>query len=86
MCGILGGNIQNWDYQKGIERMRHRGPDGQRVVKYEDCILGFARLAIMDLSDSAMQPFESHDGNVVIMFNGEIYGFHGLRKKLKVFI
>ena len=83
MCGILGGNIQNWDYQKGIERMRHRGPDGQRVVKYEDCILGFARLAIMDLSDSAMQPFESHDGNVVIMFNGEIYGFHGLRKKLK---
>lgn len=82
MCGILGGNIFGWDYQKGIERIRHRGPDGQKVIEYEDCILGFARLAIIDLSENAMQPFASQDGNVVIVFNGEIYGFHGLRDSL----
>lgn len=82
MCGILGGNIFEWDYQKGIERIRHRGPDGQRVTEYDDCILGFARLSIMDLSENAMQPFESQDGNVVIVFNGEIYGFHDLRNTL----
>ena len=82
MCGILGGNIHNWNYQKGIESIRHRGPDGQRVTEYEDCILGFARLAIMDLSEDAMQPFASQDGNVVILFNGEIYGFHSLRDTL----
>lgn len=82
MCGILGGNIRGWDYARGVERIRHRGPDCQRVTKYEDCTLGFARLSIMDLSETAMQPLESQDGNVVILFNGEIYGFQNLRSKL----
>jgi len=83
MCGILGGNVPNWDYKKGIDCMQHRGPDGQKVIKYGDCTMGFARLAIMDLSDNAMQPFESYDGTVAIVFNGEIYGFHNLRNELK---
>lgn len=83
MCGILGGNIRRWNYQKGIERISHRGPDGQKVVEYEDCVLGFARLAIMDLSEDAMQPMVSYDGNVVILFNGEVYGFQALRNRLE---
>lgn len=83
MCGILGGNIADWDYRRGIECMRHRGPDGYKVCKYKECSLGFTRLAIMDLSENAMQPFETEDGNVVILFNGEIYGFQSLRSKLK---
>lgn len=28
MCGILGGNNPKWNYEKGIECMKHRGPDG----------------------------------------------------------
>lgn len=83
MCGILGGNIKNWNYEKGIEAIRHRGPDGKRVVRYDLCTLGFVRLAIMDLSENAMQPFVSDDGNVILLFNGEIYGFQELRRKLK---
>lgn len=83
MCGILGGNIKNWNYQEGIERISHRGPDGQRVIKYDDWTLAFTRLAIMDLSDRAMQPLESPDKNIVILFNGEIYGFDQLRNRLK---
>ncbi len=83
MCGILGGNIKNWNYEKGIEAIRHRGPDGKRVVRYDLCTLGFVRLAIMDLSENAMQPFVSNDGNVILLFNGEIYGFQELRRKLK---
>ena len=81
MCGILGGNIKNWNYEKGIEAIRHRGPDGKRVVRYDLCTLGFVRLAIMDLSENAMQPFVSNDGNVILLFNGEIYGFQELRRK-----
>ena len=83
MCGIMGGNIKEWNYQKGIERIRHRGPDGRKVLQFEDCTLAFTRLAIMDLSDRAMQPLESPDGNVVLLFNGEIYGFDTLRNQLK---
>lgn len=83
MCGILGGNIKEWNYQRGIESIKHRGPDAQRVVEYDLCTLGFARLSIMDLSERAMQPLPSEDGNVIVLFNGEIYGFQELRKQLK---
>lgn len=83
MCGILGGNIKKWDWEKGIETIKHRGPDGKRVMHFDVCTLGFARLAIMDLSERAMQPFLSPDGNVAIVFNGEIYGFQKLKNVLK---
>lgn len=82
MCGILGGNHPNWDYHKGIECMRHRGPDGIKVSPLEDFTLAFARLSIMDLSENGMQPMFSHDNQVGIVFNGEIYGYQKLRKRL----
>ena len=41
------------------------------------CIfLGFARLAIIDLSEDAMQPMISEDGKYAIIFNGEIYDYN----------
>ena len=48
----------------------------------EGFTLAFARLAIMDLSDNGMQPMFSHDGQVGIVFNGEIYGYQKLRNSL----
>lgn len=82
MCGILGGNHPQWNYEKGIMCMKHRGPDGIRITPLEDFTLAFARLAIMDLSDKGMQPMFSEDGQVGIVFNGEIYGYQKLRKLL----
>ena len=83
MCGILGGNIKSWNFEKGIEVIKHRGPDARSVKKYPCLTMAFARLSIMDLSDKAMQPMESNDGNVVIVFNGEIYGYESLKRKLE---
>lgn len=83
MCGILGGNNLYWNYKKGIESMCHRGPDGTKITTLENFILAFARLAIMDLSENAMQPMFSYDNQVGIVFNGEIYGYQKLRKILK---
>lgn len=82
MCGILGGNNRNWDYNAGIVCMQHRGPDGIKIVKRQEFILGFARLAIMDLSDQGMQPMWSQNGRVGIVYNGEIYGYQKLKKEL----
>ncbi len=82
MCGILGGNHPKWDYQNGIKCMQHRGPDGIRITPMEGFTLAFARLAIMDLSDNGMQPMFSGDGQVGIVFNGEIYGYQKLRNSL----
>lgn len=82
MCGILGGNCVEWDYEKGILSMKHRGPDGQRVVKFKNFVLAFARLAIQDLSEKAMQPMFSSNEDVCIVFNGEIYGYQNLKASL----
>lgn len=82
MCGILGGNIQEWNYDEGIRALRHRGPNGERVEQFEDFMLAFSRLAIMDLSENAMQPMKAPDREVYIVFNGEIYGFDRLKQAL----
>ena len=83
MCGILGGNNNKWNYEKGIRRVIHRGPDGQRVEKYEGLTMAFSRLAIIDLSDKGMQPMTSLNGDVTIVYNGEIYGYEKLKKELE---
>lgn len=54
MCGILGGNNQSWNYLKGIESMKHRGPDGTKVARMDEFCLAFTRLAVIDLSDNGM--------------------------------
>lgn len=82
MCGILGGNNPKWDYEKGIQEIRHRGPDGQQVKHLNAFSMAFARLSIIDLSDHAMQPMTSRDGKVTIVYNGEIYGYVSLKKEL----
>ena len=83
MCGILGGNNRKWKYDQAIACMNHRGPDATRISALGDITLAFARLSIMDLSERAMQPMDSEDGRVHIVFNGEIYGFQSLRSDLE---
>jgi asparagine synthase (glutamine-hydrolysing) len=83
MCGILGGNNNGWDYEKGIQALYHRGPDGQQVKYLEGFTMAFARLSIIDLSSNAMQPMTSCDGKVTIVYNGEIYGYASLKKDLE---
>src|SRR5690606_11272120 len=44
--------------------------------------LGFRRLSIIDLSEEANQPLYSTDGNIVLLFNGEIYNYEQLKAEL----
>ncbi len=83
MCGILGGSKKNWKYQEALESISYRGPDGMRIKELNGFTLGFVRLAIMDLSENGMQPMPSSDQNVWITYNGEIYGYQNLKKKLE---
>ncbi|MEU7831176.1 MULTISPECIES: asparagine synthase (glutamine-hydrolyzing) [unclassified Nonomuraea] len=59
----------------------HRGPDGDGFHSDEHAALGMRRLAIIDLA-SGDQPVYSEDGQVVAVFNGEIYNFAELRQDL----
>ena len=86
MCGIAGIVHKNQiDYHPNIQMMNkaqeHRGPDDFGVKQFKNALLGHTRLSIVDIAMGA-QPMISKDGNVGITFNGEIYGFLEIKKKL----
>ncbi|MCW3093137.1 MAG: hypothetical protein JWP81_4206 [Ferruginibacter sp.] len=89
MCGIAG--VLHFD-AKPVEKIRliqmrdilqHRGPDD--VGLWIDNYIGLAhrRLSIIDLSSGGHQPFFSADGNLVMVYNGELYNYAELRKELE---
>jgi asparagine synthase (glutamine-hydrolysing) len=87
MCGVLaviGRRVEREVLQRGIESLRHRGPDNLRT--YEDPSLpvglAHARLSIMDPTEGAHQPLFSQDRELVLVANGEIYDFEAIRDEL----
>jgi asparagine synthase (glutamine-hydrolysing) len=81
MCGIAGiyGMSDQRAAELTIQRMNdkiaHRGPDDQGIFVDEKIALGHRRLAILDLSPAGHQPMQSADGNLELIFNGEIYNY-----------
>ena len=65
--------------------MRPRGPDagGTWISPDARVALGSRRLAIIDLSDEGTQPMTDVDGELRIVFNGEIYNYRELRARLE---
>jgi asparagine synthase (glutamine-hydrolysing) len=61
----------------------HRGPDGEGYYVRDGVGFGHRRLAIIDLSAAAHQPMSGESGDVVLVFNGEIYNFEQLRMELE---
>jgi asparagine synthase (glutamine-hydrolysing) len=62
------------------QTLAHRGPDGERIVGHDRARIGARRLAIMDLT-TGDQPFQSPDGAVWMVCNGEIYNSPALRRE-----
>jgi asparagine synthase (glutamine-hydrolysing) len=87
MCGIFGAVARRdapLRHPEAIARMaaalRHRGPDGECIVGHERARIGARRLAIMDLT-TGDQPFQSPDGKIWMVCNGEIYNANDLRRE-----
>lgn len=92
MCGIAGivrfDNRPISDHRLAtmLEQLRHRGPDGEGVVRKDHCALAHTRLSIIDLGggDQPMHtPSSDEQGPLTIVFNGEIYNHRALRKQLE---
>jgi len=92
MCGIAGIVGFTDDFPVGDEvvvRMRdqlaHRGPDdaGAWCDRAQRVALGHRRLAIVDLSAAGHQPMANEDGDVWIVYNGEVYNHQALRRELE---
>jgi asparagine synthase (glutamine-hydrolysing) len=89
MCGIAGIVASDRllaDDPARVTRMRdviaHRGPDDAGIFVDERAALGHRRLSIVDLA-AGHQPLANEDDSIWIVFNGEIYNHHELRRDLE---
>jgi asparagine synthase (glutamine-hydrolysing) len=92
MCGIAGfidpsGVVRdpNTLLEAMASKMAHRGPDGSGAWWHDGARVGLAhrRLAIIDPTPDGAQPMRSHCGRWTITFNGEVYNYQELRKRLE---
>ncbi|MDB6174862.1 MAG: asparagine synthase, glutamine-hydrolyzing [Chthoniobacteraceae bacterium] len=84
MCGIAGfaGNGDLGTLRAMTDAIRHRGPDAEGFWHDAGVFLGHRRLSIVDLAGGS-QPMWSQDGELGVVFNGEIYNHNELRAELK---
>jgi asparagine synthase (glutamine-hydrolysing) len=95
VCGVVGLVSRSADsayesrlVDKAITCLAHRGPDGSgnksyRLENSTSVYFGHTRLAIIDLSDEGLQPFESRDSRYSLTYNGEIYNYLEIRQELE---
>ena len=99
MCGITGalwfeqsGAVSSSTLDAMTDALVHRGPDDRGTFRQElqadvagaipGVALGFRRLSIIDLA-GGHQPMTNEDGSIVMVFNGEIYNYRELRRRLE---
>lgn len=87
MCGIAGffsvdSFVSHGELKKMGDSLKHRGPDAEGYYYNHVAGLAHRRLSILDLSDNANQPMDSHSKRYVIVFNGEVYNFKEIAKEL----
>lgn len=90
MCGFVGilseQNSQLSDKEIDLLRKRthlitHRGPDAEGYFAEDGVFFGFRRLSIIDI-EAGGQPLSYQDGQIWMIFNGEIYNYKELREDL----
>jgi len=89
MCGICG--IHWFDGERAVDRdllgkmthiLEHRGPDDEGVHIEPALGLGHRRLSIIGLGDGH-QPMSTEDGDLWIVYNGELYNHPEIRRELE---
>src|SRR3989344_8359905 len=88
MCGIAGfvnysSRTDSLVLKRMTDEIAYRRPDSSEkyINSSWTCALGIRRLSIIDLK-TGDQPIKNEDGSVIVVFNGEIYGYKHLREDL----
>ena len=88
MCGIIAitgdrtSEITDITIDNMLSSLSRRGPNDRGSLRINNTILGMTRLSIVDLS-TGDQPMTDNKYPHTIVFNGEIYGYKDIRKKLE---
>ena len=88
MCGFAGiaraepRPVSQSALARMLRTIRHRGPDEEGIFVGPQVGLAHARLSIVDIA-SGQQPMTSTNGQVVVVYNGEIYNHIELRRQLE---
>ena len=94
MCGILfclkkkkkfrKAEINN--LKKSSKKIIHRGPDFKKTIIKDRLFMFHSRLKIQDINARSNQPmhFINKNEKFTLLYNGEIYNFKKLRKKINV--
>lgn len=85
MCGLFGGyNLDTRIKESILNLMFHRGPDNAAyyIDEKKNTLLCHTRLSIIDESEDGSQPMSDKDKKYFIIFNGEIYNYIEIKKKL----
>ncbi|HOE10677.1 MAG TPA: asparagine synthase (glutamine-hydrolyzing) [bacterium] len=89
MCGICG--IHWFDGERAVERdllgrmtriLEHRGPDDEGIHIEPALGLGHRRLSIIGVDDGH-QPMSTEDGDLWVVYNGELYNHPEIRRELE---
>jgi asparagine synthase (glutamine-hydrolysing) len=87
MCGIVGfiDKKNQKEKNKIIKEMSnkiiHRGPDSEGIYVDDTIALGHRRLSIIDVKTGG-QPIYNEKGNLLVIYNGEVYNFQEIKKEL----
>jgi asparagine synthase (glutamine-hydrolysing) len=89
MCGICG--VVDLTAQRPVEpaalrrmnrALQHRGPDEEGYHEGAHAALAMRRLRVIDPAGGS-QPMGNEDGSVWAVYNGEVYNFRELRRRLE---
>ena len=64
------------------DELYKRGPDNFKYINEKKFFVAFSRLSIQDLHSRSNQPFTDKKNRFILLFNGELYNFIELKKKL----
>lgn len=89
MCGIAGflstdRSLDQETLNSFVQSLHHRGPDAKDTFLEKNVGLAHTRLSIIDVSNSANQPFISKSGRYIMVFNGEVYNYKELKNRYNI--
>lgn len=82
MCGFMGRIGGRFDAERALPWLRRRGPDSQNTWHTDNGAVNLlhCRLSIVDEDSRSDQPFRDPRHGIVVVLNGEIYNYRGLRR------